>query len=94
MATLMLTFKDYLEEAIKGWKHAHGDIAKMRASAGKEVRLVSVKKDGSESKMHDAEKRFKSEEEARAHHENIKKLNPNRSIAHNLYVNDKMEKLS
>jgi hypothetical protein len=86
----MITFKEYLSEAIKGWKHAHNDLAKIRSAssdAQKSVTLVSLKKDGSESKMHDATKTFKSEEEARAHHENIKKLNPSRTIRHNLYVN-------
>ena len=89
----MISFKDYLnedlDEAIKGWKHAHSDIAKMRAaaaSAGNDVKLVRLKKDGKESGMHDATKTFKSEEEARAHHENMVKLNPGRGIAHNLYV--------
>lgn len=93
----MISFKDYMTEAIKGWKHAHSDIMKIRSTAAdsqKQVRLVKLKKDGSESKMHDAEKRFKSEDEARAHHENIKRLNPNTGIAHNLYVGDKVEKLS
>ena len=84
----MKTFKQF-NEAIKGWKHAHSDLSKIRKSqsdAQKEVKLVSLKKDGNESKMHDATKSFSSEEEARAHHENIKKLNPTRGIRHNLYV--------
>ena len=89
----MITFKEYLEEAIKGWKHAQSDIMKHRAAAGKEVRLVKLKKDGSESGMHDATKMFRSEEEARVHHENIKKLNPGKNISHNLYVGGKVEKL-
>lgn len=86
----MITFKNYLEEAIKGWKHAHNDIAKARAAgraAADNVQLVRLKKDGNESKMHDATKTFGSEEEARAHHENMVKLNPGKGIAHNLYVN-------
>jgi hypothetical protein len=86
----MFSFKEYITEAIKGWKHAHNDLAKIRSSsadAQKSVTLVSLKKDGSESKMHDATKAFKSEEEARSHHENVKKLNPSRNIRHNLYVN-------
>jgi hypothetical protein len=81
-------------EGIKGWKHAHSDMMKHRAESGKEVHLVSLKKDGTESKMHDAKKSFKSEEEARAHHKRVKELNPNRTIAHNLYVGGKVEKLS
>lgn len=86
-----------LVEAVKGWKHAGRDLMKSRqekSDAAREVRLVSLKKDGTESKMHDAEKRFGSEDEARQHHEKIKKLNPNRAIMHNLYVGDKVEKLS
>lgn len=85
----MKTFKEFLEEAIKGWKHAHSDLAKSRAassSAGNDVKLVRLKKDGSESGMHDATKTFKSEEEARSHHANISKLNPGKGITHNLYV--------
>lgn len=81
-------------EGIKGWKHAHSDMMKHRAESGKDVHLVSLKKDGTESKMHDAKKSFKSEEEARAHHKRVKELNPNRTIAHNLYVGGKVEKLS
>lgn len=93
----MITFAEYLKEAVKGWKHAGRDLMKSRqekSDAAKEVRLVSLKKDGTESKMHDAEKRFGSEDEARQHHERVKKLNPNRAITHNLYVGDKVEKLS
>lgn len=78
-----------LDEAIKGWKHAHSDIAKARAaasSASNDVKLVRLKKDGKESGMHDATKTFKSEDEARAHHANMVKLNPGKNIAHNLYV--------
>lgn len=85
----MKTFKQF-NEAIKGWKHAHSDLAKIRKSqsdSAKSVKLVSLKKDGNESKMHDATKVFSSEEEAKAHHENVKKLNPTRGIRHNIYVN-------
>jgi preprotein translocase subunit YajC len=86
--------KEGVAEGIKGWKHAHSDMMKHRAESGKDVHLVSLKKDGTESKMHDAKKSFKSEEEARAHHKRVKELNPNRTIAHNLYVGGKVEKLS
>ena len=84
----MKTFKQF-NEVIKGWKNVHSDLAKIRRSqsdASKEVKLVALKKDGKESKMHDAIKSFSSEEEARAHHDNVKKLNPTRGIRHNLYV--------
>lgn len=85
----MISFKDYITEAIKGWKHAHSDIAKARSaasSASNDVKLVRLKKDGKESGMHDATKTFKSEDEARAHHKRMTELNPGKGIAHNLYV--------
>lgn len=88
----MITFKE-LSEAIKGWKHAHSDMMKHRSSQGKDIVLHSLKKDGTESGMHDARKTFRSEEEAREHHNRVKSLNPNRKIMHNLYVGDKVEKL-
>jgi hypothetical protein len=75
--------------AIKGWKHAHSDLAKIRqnqANQSKGVKLVSVKKDGTESKMHDVTKHFNSEQEALDHHQYIRKLNPARNVRHNLYV--------
>ena len=88
----MKTIKE-ITEAIKGWKHAHSDIAKSRAAQGKDVVLHSLKKDGTESGMSTARKNFRTEAEARAHHENMKKLNPTRKIMHNLYVDGKVEKL-
>lgn len=78
-----------LEENIKGWKHAASDISKMRAAQGKSVKLVSLKKDGTESKMHDATKMFRSEDEAQEHHDRVTKLNPKSKIKHNLYVDGK-----
>jgi len=78
-----------LDEQIKGWKHAGSDLAKMRAAKGKDVKLVSLKKDGAESKMHDASKMFRSEDEAQAHHDRVTKLNPKSKIRHNLYVDGK-----
>jgi hypothetical protein len=81
-----------LEEAIKGWKNAASDIRKFRSAASdakKSAMLVSLKKDGSESGMHDAKSYHASEEEARKKHETITKLNPNRKIRHNLYVDGK-----
>jgi hypothetical protein len=86
--------KQGVAEAIKGWKHALSDMMKHRAEAGKDIYLVSLKKDGIESKMHDAKKSFRTEDEAREYHERVKKLNPNRNIAHNLYVGGKVEKLN
>lgn len=90
----MIRFKQFITEEIKGWKNAQGDLMKWRAAKGKDIKLVKLKKDGSESGMHDATKMFRSEEEARAHHEMIKKLNPGKGIAHNLYIGDKVEKLA
>jgi hypothetical protein len=78
-----------LDENIKGWKHAASDISKMRAAQGKTVKLVSLKKDGTESKMHDATKMFRSEDEAQEHHDRVTKLNPKSKIAHNMYVDGK-----
>jgi hypothetical protein len=89
----MISFKEYVSEAIKGWKHAHSDIAGMRrasSDAAKSVHLHVLKKDGTESGMHDARRPYASEEEARAHHEKIKELNPHRKYSHNLYVDNKL----
>jgi len=86
------TVEGQLNEQIKGWKHAHSDLAKERKDASnykKSAVLHALKKDGSESKMHDARKHFSSEQEARAHHERVVKLNPNRSIKHALYIDGK-----
>ena len=81
-----------LDENIKGWKHAASDISKMRSTQGKTVKLVSLKKDGNESKMHDASKTFRSEDEAQEHHDRVTKLNPKSKIRHNLYVDGKQVK--
>ena len=86
-------YKIDLSEEIKGWKHAGRDLAKMRADKGKDVKLVRLKKDGTESKMNDATKTFRSEEEARRHHENMVKLNPKTAIKHHLYVDGKPQLL-
>jgi hypothetical protein len=88
----MITFKEYLDEEIKGMKHAHSILAKNRqakSDAAKTVHLHRLKKDGSESGMHDARTPFQSEEEARKHHDNMKKLNPGKQIEHHLYVDGK-----
>ena len=77
------------EQGIKGWKNAASDISKMRAAQGKDVKLVSLKKDGTESKMNDASKMFRSEDEAQEHHDRVTKLNPKSKIRHNLYVDGK-----
>lgn len=61
-----------------------------RAAAQHTSKLVSIKKDGTESLMHDAAKTFPTEAEARAYHARIVKLNPGRNIRHNLYVDGKL----
>lgn len=90
----MKTFNQFVEaHGIKGWKNAHGDLMKHRkqqSDSAKSVYLHSLKKDGTESKMHDARKPFASEEEARRKHEMLKKLNPKSSIKHHLYVDGKL----
>lgn len=77
-------------EQIKGWKHAGSDISKWRAEKGKNVKLVALKKDGNESKMHDATTTYTSLEYARRHHDTKVKLNPNTKIRHNVYVDGKL----
>ena len=82
-----------LVEAIKGWKHAHADIVKMRAAKAAQshqARLVRLKKDGSESKMHDATSTYPTEQDARNRHSQLVKLNPGRDIRHHLYVDNKL----
>jgi hypothetical protein len=82
--------EEIVNEAIKGWKHAHTDIAKFRRDAGNAAagaKLVRAKKDGSESGMHDATTHHKTEADARAKHEYIKSINPGRDVKHHLYVN-------
>ena len=82
-----------LLEAIKGWKHAHSDLMRIRAdhsALSHRARLVSLKKDGTESKMHDATSTYPTEEDARKRHADLVKLNPGRNIRHNLYVDDNL----
>ena len=81
-----------LEEAIKGWKHAHSDIMKSRANSSKSVHLHLLKKDGKESGMNDARKSFSSEKEAEAHHKRVHELNPGKKYKHNMYVDGKLVK--
>jgi hypothetical protein len=83
-----MKFRTYLEEEIKGWKHAHGDLHKSRADAGKDVMLHRLKNDGHPSGTHDAQTMHKSEDDARRHHEQMKKNNPGKKIMHNLHKAD------
>lgn len=90
----MKTFQEFLDEQIKGWKHAGRDLDARRQSikdVAKTVHLHRLTKDGSESGMHDARKPFASEEEARQHHDRMKSNNPGKPIAHRLYVNGEHE---
>lgn len=78
------------DEEIKGWKNAGSDLAKARtlkAQRAKNVKLVRLKNDGNESKMHDSTSWYDSEDEAKAAHDNLVKLNPNRVIRHHMHVN-------
>jgi hypothetical protein len=80
-------------EAIKGWKNAVSDIQKFRTAASnalKPAKLVSLKKDGTESKMHDATSYYYSEKQARDKHDYMVEINPGRKIQHNLYVDNKL----
>ena len=80
-------------EAIKGWKNAASDIQKFRTAASnarKPAKLVSLKKDGTESKMHDATSYYDSEKQARDKHDYMVEINPGRKIQHNLYVDNKL----
>lgn len=82
-----------LYEAIKGWKHAGRDINKWRAekaAAARPAKLVRLKKDGTESGMHDAASTFDSEEAARQQHERMVGYNPGKRIRHNLYVDGQL----
>lgn len=79
-----------LLEHIKNWKHAHSDMAKIRASKsaeGKTVHTVSITKKGEINKM-DTRKAHDSEEQARDHIANIKRMNPHlqNKKSHRLFV--------
>lgn len=82
-----------VNEEIKGWKNAASDIQKFRnaaSNAKKSVKLVKLKKDGTESKMNDATSYYNSEKEARDKHNYWVEINPGRKIQHNLYVDNKL----
>ena len=82
-----------LMEAIKGWKHAHSDLMKLREARSAEshnASLVRLKKDGTESRMHDAVTTYPTEQDARKRHSQLVKLNPGKDIRHNLYVDNKL----
>jgi len=88
-------FEEFVNEQIKGWKNAGRDLEKWRQDKKDEARsfkLVSLKKDGSENKMHDATMHFDTEKQALDHHERLTRLNPNKKIRHNMYVDGKMVK--
>jgi hypothetical protein len=82
-----------LQEAIKGWKHAGRDISQMRqarSDAQKAITLVRLKKDGAESKMHDAASKHKDLQAAQEYHDRLVKLNPKSTIAHNVYTDNSL----
>ena len=91
-----MKINELLGEEIKGWKHAVSDIARHRsaASAGKRsVRLVRLKKDGTESKVApDRWNTFDDVGSAIKQHNHMVDANPGRKIAHHLYVDNKMVK--
>jgi hypothetical protein len=58
---------------------------KKKAQDAKPVWLHRLKKDGSENKMHDARSYFDDERAAKAHHDNMVKLNPGSKIEHHMY---------
>jgi len=92
---LITKIHESVNEAIAGWKHAASDINKARkniSNQNKTVSLVSLKKDGTPSKLNDAVTFHKSEPEAIDYHNRITELNPNRNIKHHLYVNGKLVK--
>ena len=90
---LITKIHESVNEAIAGWKHAASDINKARkniSNQNKTVSLVSLKKDGTPSKLNDAVTFHKSEQKAIEVHNRITELNPNRNIKHHLYVNGKL----
>ncbi|HPM74251.1 MAG TPA: hypothetical protein PLA71_00850 [Saccharofermentans sp.] len=76
-------------EAIKGWKHAFSDLAKYRQDK-KPVMLISLKNDGTESKMHDAKKPMLNIDAAEETYKRVRDLNPSRKIDYNVYVDNKL----
>lgn len=86
----MLRFQQF-QEQIKGWKHAGRDLARWRAQKGKNVKLVSLKKNGEENKMHTAASLHSSREQAELYHHRVKISNPTRRIRHNIYIDGKLE---
>ena len=80
-------------EEIKGWKHAAADLAKWRSEKGKNIRLVSLKKDGTESKLHDASHQFRNINDAYTFFNRVIELNPTQQIKYNLYIDNKFEKI-
>jgi len=82
-------------DVIKGWKNALSDLSKYRAenkAEGMTVKLVQLNSNGAESKMHDATKKFSTEQEAEKEAKRIQELNPTRNIKYNLYVNGVLKK--
>lgn len=74
-----------LNEEIRGWKNAGRDINRARRNAANQaapVIMVRLKKDGTESKLHDHTTYHTSVDAAKNRHENIKRSNPGKSFTH------------
>jgi hypothetical protein len=64
-----------------------------KRKAEQKIWLVRLNKDGSESRMHDAEKYFDSYKQAVEYHNRLVKNNPEKAIAHMLYADISIGKL-
>jgi hypothetical protein len=86
----------YLNEGAKGTikpSVAFNYLHKNREENSKqnsEFKLVTLKKDGTESKMYDASRHFKNEEEVEKFIENMKQNNPGKTFKYNLYKSGKL----
>ena len=63
---------------------------KARSDAQKAITLVRLKKDGAESKMHDAASKHTDLKAAQEYHDRLVKLNPKSTIAHNVYTDNSL----
>ncbi len=88
-----MKISDLTESRGKLGKNTHSILMRNRENRAAEkhtVKLVRLKKDGSESLMHDATSTYDTEDQARAKHAYWVKLNPGKDIRHNLYVDGKL----
>jgi hypothetical protein len=63
---------------------------KARSDAQKAITLVRLKKDGAESKMHDAASKHTDLKAAQEYHDRLVKLNPKSTISHNVYADNSL----